>query len=215
MKTKTNEFHFNVEQKSDEWLALKVGKVSGSQIIGLSTPARMRTYLYDKVAEVATGELPFVFVNEFMKRGNDMEPVARDLYNSKPENGLAIEVGIVTNPDFKHGVLSPDGLIFDDESGECVGGLEIKCPTSKTHVQTILDGGVPSKNFHQILWYFVTIPTMKYLDFMSYDDRCKGNEEYYHRLLRSDIEKEIAELIAQYQKFEEKYKKYLVALDLD
>jgi hypothetical protein len=39
---------------------------------------------------------------------------------------------------------SPDGLVGDD------GGLEIKCPRAKTHIQTILSGEVPAHNMAQV-----------------------------------------------------------------
>lgn len=195
--------HFDVVQKTDEWKDLKVGKVSGSGAIGLSTPARMKTYLYDKISELATGELPFVFVNEAMRRGNLMEKPARDIYNLSHEGDEVVECGIITNEALPDALLSPDGI-----SKDMTHGLEIKCPNSKTHITTILNGGIPKSNIDQVVFYFLIVDDMEYLDFVSYDDRCLGNEYYEFRVTRDDLATQIDEMNTRYNKFSEKLSEY-------
>lgn len=44
---------------------------------------------------------------------------------------------------------SPDGLVGTD------GLLELKCPNTSTHIDTFLEGGIPTKYEYQTLWQMV------------------------------------------------------------
>jgi hypothetical protein len=143
----------DVEQGSEEWLQLRLGVVTASAVGHLITPATIRAASNDKsraliaqlAAERITGRSEPVYVNDDMMRGTLHEPIARDLYAEL--NGVPVEqVGFMIR-EFSGGVrigASPDGLI-----GDC-GGLEVKCPRPKAHVQTILADEVPP-------WYMAQV----------------------------------------------------------
>lgn len=59
---------------------------------------------------------------------------------------------------------SPDGLVDQD------GQLEVKCPSSQTHLNTILTKEVPSEYVPQITWQ-LACTRRKWCDFVSYDPR--------------------------------------------
>ena len=59
---------------------------------------------------------------------------------------------------------SPDGLIGAD------GAIEIKCPTSTTHLQWMLAGVVPEQHIYQMLWQ-MACSGRKWCDFVSFDPR--------------------------------------------
>ena len=199
-------FYADLEQGTDEWKQVKVGKASGSQAIGLTTLARRTTYINDKITEIKTGKLPFVFVNEAMKRGNKEEPHARDLYEVLTGNQVT-QVGAVENSDYKYGLLSPDGLI----DGE--GALEIKCPNSSTHIKTIIGGKIPKTNISQVIWYFVILKDLQWLDFMSYDDRTPETTWFLARVTREELQTQIDDMIESYFLFETGIVKGLKILD--
>jgi putative phage-type endonuclease len=142
----------DLEQGSDEWLAARRGIVTASVVGQLITPQTIRAASNDKsraliaqlAAERITGRSESVFVNDDMMRGNLHEPIARDRYAE--HNGVEVrQVGFVIREDWGIRLgASPDGLVGDD------GGLEIKCPRAKTHIQTILTGEVPAYNMAQV-----------------------------------------------------------------
>ena len=188
-------FYTDLKQKSQEWKDLKVGRASGSQAIGLTTKARLKTYVIEKLTEIATGELPFVFVNKAMARGNEKEPEARDLYEVLTGNDVT-EVGAVANSNYPYGLLSPDGLIGTE------GALEIKSPNSSTHMKTLLGGIIPVTNIAQVTWYFVILEDIQWLDFMSFDDRVPDKPYFLTRVTREGLKSEIDEMKKMYKLFE-------------
>ena len=142
----------DLEQGSDSWLDARRGIVTASVVGQLITPGTIKAASNDKTralhaqltAERITGRSESVFVNDDMMRGNLHEPIARDKYAE--HHGVTVEqVGFMLRDElgFKLGA-SPDGLIGND------GGLEIKCPRAKTHIQTILTDQVPAYNMAQV-----------------------------------------------------------------
>jgi putative phage-type endonuclease len=160
----------DLEQGSDEWLEARRGLITASAIGQLITPATIRAASNDKsraliaqlAAERITGRVDPVFVNDDMMRGNLHEPVARDKYAET--HGVTVEqVGFMVR-EFSGGVrigASPDGLINTD------GGLEIKCPRAKAHIQTILSGDVPPWNMAQVQTSLL-VSGRDYWDFVSF-----------------------------------------------
>ena len=96
------------------------------------------------VAERITGWVDPVYVNADMQRGNDIEPIARDLYSEKyaPVDELGFMVRVL--PDGHRLGYSPDGLVGDD------GLIEVKAPRAKTHLLTILSGQMPKHHMAQV-----------------------------------------------------------------
>lgn len=171
----------DIEQRSDEWHELRRGIVTASTVAQLITPATTRAASNDKsraliaqlAAERITGRTDPSFVNDDMMRGILHEPVARDLYAEL--NGVQVdEVGFMVR-EFSGGVkvgASPDGLIGED------GGLEVKCPRAKSHVQTILADEVPSYYMAQVQTSLV-VSGRDWWDFVSF---CSGLPMYTKRV---------------------------------
>jgi putative phage-type endonuclease len=139
------QYHFDIEQGTDEWHALRRGVITASAISKLLTatykPANndtSRALLYQLLAERILGESDQSFYNDDMARGHLLEPYARDLYAT--HRAPVVECGFVTLTT-SAGTLgySPDGLVGDD------GLIEIKCPRPKTHLRSLLTGEVPAE----------------------------------------------------------------------
>lgn len=173
------------EQGSQEWLSARLGVPSASQFSKIVTgkggkSTQVEAYINQLVAEELTGETTFVYVNEHMKRGTELEPDARELYEALTGQTVQ-EVGFCLHDTVNAG-CSPDGLVGED------GGLEIKCPAPATHVEWVKAGVVPSKHLQQImgcLW----ITGRSWWDFMSYHQtmkplivRVERDEEYIEAL---------------------------------
>lgn len=135
----------DVEQRSDEWYALRRGMVTASIVGQLLTPTlkvanndTSRAATTSLVAERITGHTEPTWLSADMMRGVEHEPIARGYYAE--HHAPVREVGFLVRQ-FDGGFnvgCSPDGLIGAD------GMLEIKCPRAKGHVSTILADRAPA-----------------------------------------------------------------------
>ena len=155
------------EQGTQEWLQSRLGCPSGSGFDRLITSSGKPStqadgYINQLIAELLTKETTEVKVTEWMQRGTDLEPFARNFYELMSGNEVQ-EVGFCKHDTLECGV-SPDGLIGTD------GGLEIKCPTPATHIAYLRAGVLPSKYKQQVqgcMW----VTGRDWWDFMSYHER--------------------------------------------
>lgn len=200
MKTEV-EFH-NMEQRSPEWYKIRIGRVGGSESIGLTTPARMKTMIFVKLGEILSGEQKEIKPNEAMQRGIDLEPIAVEAYEEN-EMVSTDEVGYVTNIFFRYMGLSPDRLVGK------IGALEVKCPGSAEHVKTIIENQIPTKHESQIAAYFLINENLEWVDFVSYDDRVTKMPYFKVRVSRLDFEAQINKVSAGYTKYEKQINEYL------
>ena len=127
-----------------------------------------------------------------MEWGTENEPLARAAYEA--EKGVLVdEVGLLDHPFIPMAAASPDGLVNDD------GMLEIKCPNTATHFDTLLKGDVPSKYIPQMQWQMACANRL-WVDFVSYDPRApEGLQLFIKRVERDD--KYILEVEAEVNKF--------------
>lgn len=97
------------------------------------------------VSERLCGWSDPIYVNRDMERGNQVEPIARDYYAEHTKANVE-EVGFLvrTLPSGSRVGWSPDGLI------DGLAGIEIKGPSARNHLMTILSGEVPKKHLSQI-----------------------------------------------------------------
>ncbi len=126
----------DVEQGSEEWKLARLGKVGASMVADATARTKTgwgasRANLAARlVAERLTGALQDSFVNDAMRWGTEREPEARSFYEFV--HGVKVDqVGLVLHPKIDMAVASPDGLIGDN------GLIEIKCPNTATHIETL------------------------------------------------------------------------------
>jgi putative phage-type endonuclease len=173
-------------QGSPEWFAMRCGKVTGSRIADImaktkSGPSAMRAnYLAEIIAERLTGTTAEGFKSEAMKWGTEKEPEARAAYEFY-RNETVKEIGFVVHPSIDQSGASPDGLVGDD------GMVEIKCPNTATHLETLLGQMIPSKYINQMQWQ-MACAGRQWCDFVSFDPRLPENMRMFvKRMPRDDI----------------------------
>lgn len=176
----------SIEQGSQEWLELRIGKVTASKFKDVMTNGRgdkpsatAKSYMIKLVSEILRDEpLPF-FENDVMKWGTETEPQARAMYELK-NNVEVKEVAFVELNEFVG--VSPDGLVGDD------GLLEIKCPNTETQIKRYLDGvGLPKDYEAQVqgqLW----VTGRQWCDFVSFDPRIDVEASYIQTRVYRDEE---------------------------
>jgi putative phage-type endonuclease len=158
-----------MDQSSEEWFAARLGKVTASRLsdvlatIKTGEAAARANYRIELVAERLTGKSTPGFTSAAMQWGVECEPMARSEYET--ETGLIVtEVGFVDHPTIAMAGASPDGLVGDD------GLIEIKCPETKTHIETLTSKKAPSKYIPQMQWQ-MACTGRQWVDFVSFDPR--------------------------------------------
>ncbi len=155
-----------VEQGSADWLALRLGIVTCSELDCLLVNGKGQegfgaaafTYMDTLIGERITGEAADPFGgNRHTERGHELEAVARGLYESREEVATE-QVAIILN----HGIgYSPDSLVGAN------GLTEIKTKLPKFQVGVILAGEIPKEHVAQCqggLW----VSDREWIDFVSY-----------------------------------------------
>jgi len=167
-----------MQQGSTEWLQARAGKVTASRVADVV--ARTKTgwgasranYMAELISERLTGVPASSFTNAAMQWGTDTEPQARTAYARHMQIAVE-EVGFIDHPLIFMSGASPDGLIVDQP-----GLVEIKCPNTATHIDTLLLKSVPGKYLTQIYWQ-LACTGRQWCDFVSYDPRLPENMQLF------------------------------------
>lgn len=186
------------EQQTEEWFSQRLGKVTASRVADIIAKTKSgystsrANYMAELICERLTGSRGDSYMNAAMAWGTATEPQARSAYEAA--TGQLVEaVGFVPHPTILEAGASPDGLIGDD------GLVEIKCPNTSTHIDTLLGKSVPSKYITQIQWQ-LACTGRKWCDFVSYDPRMPENMQMFlFRVPRND--ETIAELVKEVVQF--------------
>jgi putative phage-type endonuclease len=180
-----------MQQNSPEWFAARCGKVTASRIADVVAKTKtgvsaMRVnYMAELLAERLTGLPVEGFKSEAMKWGSEVEPEARAAYEFY-RNQTVAEVGFVLHPNIDQSGASPDGFVGED------GLVEIKCPNTATHMDTLLGQSVPAKYINQMQWQ-MACTGRKWCDFASYDPRMPEHLRLFVKRVDRD-DKRIKEL---------------------
>lgn len=158
-----------IVQGTAEWFAARAGKVTASRVADViaktkTGPSASRAnYLAELLCERMTGVCEPGFTNAAMQWGTDQEPFARHAYAER--FGVDVyEVGFIDHPEVRMSGASPDGYV-----GEA-GLVEIKCPNTSTHLESLLGSPVAGKYVTQIQWQ-LACTGRQWCDFVSFDPR--------------------------------------------
>lgn len=193
-----------VEQRTEEWFAARLGKVTASKVSDViaktktSYGATRDNYMTQLICERLSGERAEFFVNNAMQFGIDTEPLARSAYEYSA-NIMVEEVGFIPHPKIEQSGASPDGLVGQ------FGMLEIKCPETKTHIETLLTETVPNKYITQMQWQ-MACAQRQWCDYVSFDPRIRADLQLFVKRVEFD-----ATYVAM---LEEEVIKFLKELDI-
>jgi putative phage-type endonuclease len=185
-------------QGSEEWLALRLGKVTASRVADATARtksgwgASRANYMAELIAERLTGVPAERFTNAAMQWGTDIEPQARAAYSFMHDADVT-EIGFVEHPNIAMTGASPDGLVGED------GLVEIKCPNTATHIDTLLGQSVPGKYVTQIQWQ-LACTGRAWCDFVSFDPRMPERMQLFVQRIERD-DKRIDDLSAEIIEF--------------
>ena len=160
------------DQRTEEWFAARRGRLTASQFgdwltkTGKVAEKARLTAASKCLAELAGHPDPRPFETDDMRRGTELEPEARDMFQLA--TGLQVDqIGFAQS---RHGWYgcSPDGLILSTGAG-----LEIKCPRASQLIQYIERGELPDEYKAQVhgsmattgarsWWFFAYHPGLPY-----------------------------------------------------
>lgn len=190
--------HDNVTQGSDEWLKMRCGLLTASEMKLILTPTlkvanndKTRAHAYELAFQRITGFVEPQYVSDAMLRGQEDEYYARHEYEQ--HFAKVDQVGFVTNSRWGFTIgYSPDGLVGES------GLIECKSRAGKYQVQTIASDEVPEEYTLQ-LQTALLVTGREWIDFISY---CGGLPMYVRRV---EPDPEIQEaIIAAATAFEER-----------
>lgn len=188
----------DVEQNTDVWVQLRVGKATGSNAGcymangdgAFGEPAKK--YALQIALEIATGrKAEFSFSNDHTERGHEQEPIAKMHYEDA-------EFVTVTNGGFfdcgDHGD-SPDGLLGTD------GVLEIKCVTAAVHYANLKRNSFDPAYRWQLVSH-LDCTGRDWVDFVSFcSEFPEASQLIVYRSTRDDFKEELLRLAERRAKF--------------
>jgi putative phage-type endonuclease len=188
-------------QGTPEWFAARAGKVTASRVADVIAKTKSgystsrQNYAAELLCERLTGVCAEGFTSGPMQWGKDQEPFARQAYELRL--GVEVyEVGFVDHAEVRMSGASPDGYVGDD------GLVEIKCPLTATHIDTLLGASVPGKYLTQIQWQ-LACTGRAWCDFVSFDPRLpEAMQVYVERVPRDasfilELESEVTGFIRE------------------
>lgn len=185
----------DIEQGSPEWMDLRLGIITCSEMSAIrSDGAGAYTYINGLAFERLTGESSSVFDgNEWTKRGQELEPVARRMYEKKTSLDVSM-VSFVKNKGFG---FSPDGLIYNSQPMWPEGAIEIKVKQPAEQMHILRSGEIPKKHLDQ-LHGGLSCAELDWIDFVSY---CPSLPLFIKRVYAKDCQdkiQNIESLVAKY-----------------
>ena len=201
-----------VEQGTPEWFAARLGNVTASRVADVIAKtksgysASRDNYMAQLICERMTNTVAESYTNAAMQWGTETEPLARAAYESVADV-LVDEVGYIAHPTIERAGASPDGLIG------VFGLLEIKCPNTATHIDTLISEKVPTKYITQVQWQ-MSCTGRTWADFVSFDPRLPSGlqmfvkrvefDAEYVAMLKEEVIKFLTELDAKISKLNER-----------
>lgn len=185
-------------QRTDEWFTARLGMATASRVADIVAKTKTgystsrANYLAQLVAERLTGKAADTFSSAAMQWGVDHESQAKVAYEFYRDTDIS-EMGYIEHPSIELSGASPDGAVGSD------GLVEIKCPTTATHIETLLSGAIPPRYETQMLWQ-MACTGRAWCDYVSFDPRMNESMSLFVKRLDRDCDR-IAALELEVQGF--------------
>ncbi len=206
--------HPEVIQGSEQWMALRCGMLTSSEMENIITPSTLKLmtkkkdgeeidHLWELFGQRITKYVEPQYIGDHMLRGQQDELDAKLVYNK--EYAPLRDIGFITNDKWGFTLgYSPDGLVGDD------GIIEVKSRLQKFQAETILSGKMPDYYRIQVQTELL-VSERKWCDFISY---CGGMPMI---TIRVEPDKAVQDAIVEaatafHEKLEKKVKEYAASL---
>lgn len=187
-----------IEQRTEEWHQARLGRVTASRmsdVMGRTKSgygAGRANYMAALIVERLTQNPVETYSNAAMQWGTETEPQARATYMLTTGRDVA-EAGFDLHQTIADLGASPDGYVGED------GLIEIKCPNTATHLDTLLSDAIPQKYLLQMQTQ-MACTGRAWCDFVSFDPRLPDEMQMWIKRIPRDATM-IAEIEAETVKF--------------
>jgi putative phage-type endonuclease len=190
-----------IAQGSPEWFAERCGKVTASRVadvvakIAKGYAASRANYAAELIVERLTQSKTPGYTNAAMQHGIDTEPQARAAYEFYSDVTVE-QVGFIPHPSIAMAGASPDGLVGTD------GLVEIKCPSTATHIETLLGSVIAGNYLKQMQWQMACTGRL-WCDFVSFDPRMPESMSIFIKRVPRDasliaeLEREVSQFLSE------------------
>jgi putative phage-type endonuclease len=174
----------DLEQGTEEWKLARVGHITASRFADAIAKTRTgwgasrANYMAELICEQLTGEPYPQYSSPAMAWGSQCEPAARAAYSYAKDCDV-ITAGFIKHPHIEDFGCSPDGFVGTD------GLVEIKCPNSATHIDTLLRGVIPGDYITQMMAQ-MSVTGRRWCDWVSFDPRLPLRMQLYVRRVERD-----------------------------
>ena len=204
-----------MDQRTDEWYTARLGKVTASRIADVVAKtksgwsASRDRYMSQIIVERLTQRPPDGFTSAAMQWGIETEPQAIAAYEALTLS-VVEPAGFFVHPSINLAGASPDGLVGD------LGLIEVKCPETHTHLDTLIAANNPrrdpiqNKYRLQMQWQ-MACTGRQWCDFVSFDPRLEPELQLWCQRVERD-ETLIAELEGAVMDFLEEVEQRVGAL---
>jgi hypothetical protein len=178
--------HYDIEQNSEEWEALRLGKFTASTFGNLfmaKSTAGYRNAIIKVAFERVTGECEESYSNKWMQRGHEKEPFAVENYELFSFNTCE-PAGFYEYDEFTG--ASPDRKIVGVN-----GGCEFKCPSFQVYNEYLETQKTPKDYYWQIIGQLLCTG-WDFIDYMPYSS--PKLKQILTRIERSDHLAQIEQL---------------------
>ena len=176
-----------IDQRTTEWFAARLGKVTASKIADVMASGRAgapsvtrANYLAQLLCERLTGRPTEGYTSHEMQHGTDNEPIAINAYEMA-QDVIVSPIGFVDHPSIAMCGASPDGLVGDE------GLIEVKCPNSATHLATLKGAEIDGRYMKQMQWQ-MACTGRAWCDFVSFDPRMPDHMQLHVQRVPRDLE---------------------------
>ena len=172
VRTSSITYYYDIIQGSDDWLAMRCGLLTASEMKLILTPKTLkpasndyeRAHVYELLAQRITRYVEPHYISDDMLRGQEDQFLASASYSR--EYAPVQDVGFVTNDEWGFTIgYSPDGLVGDD------GLIEAKSRRQKHQFATIIEcvesQSIPDEFVLQVQTGLL-VTKRKWCDFISY-----------------------------------------------
>lgn len=166
----------DVKQGTPEWVAVRLGKFTASDAQSIATNGKgLETLVFEKAAEILTGQQKESYSNADMERGHALEMLARNSYEL--EKGVMVtQVGFIEIDEYIG--CSPDGMVLEE------GLLEIKCKNDSNFLKFAFDNIIdPAHDYQMQMQLLVT--GRKWVDYVLFNPNF-DRSTVITRVLRSE-----------------------------
>lgn len=184
------------EQRTDEWFAARLGKVTASRVADLMATtksgyaASRDNLMAQLVVEILTNQGQESYTSASMQWGTEQEPFARAAYEIATGQ-MVDECGFVPHPTIANAGASPDGLVGTD------GLVEIKCPNTAGMIDALLTQTVPGK-YNAQMQMQMACTGRAWCDYAVFDPRMPAKAQLFIKRVPRDpvfIQKMEAEIV--------------------